>query len=65
LTNIEDLQAELEYLMAHPEDDSDEDLQRYATAASDAMQRYLEVVPPKELQEANELLKKQQQQQRA
>ena len=64
MTNIEDLQAELEYLMAHPEDDS-EDLQRYATAASDAMQRYLEVVPPKELQQANELLKKQQQQQRA
>ena len=61
LTNIEDLRAELDYLMAHPEE-SDEDLKGYAAAATNAMKRYIEVVPPSELKQANELLKQQQQQ---
>ena len=52
---MEDLQAELDYLMKHPEE-SDEDLRSYARNAANAMQRYLEVVPPNELRLANELL---------
>jgi len=55
LTNIEDLQAEFPYLIQHPEE-SDEDLRTYATNASNAMKRYLDVVPPNELKQANELL---------
>ena len=55
LTNIEDMRAELEYLSRH-RDESDEDLQRLATAAANAMQRYLAVVPPRELEQARALL---------
>jgi len=51
------MQAELQYLTSHPEE-SDGDLKTYATAASNAMQRYLEVVPPNELKQANELMAK-------
>ena len=57
LTNIEDMRAELEYLIKNP-DESDVDLKSLAASATNAMQRYLEVVPPNELQQAQELLVK-------
>ena len=57
LTNIEDMRAELEYLIKNP-DESDVDLKSLAASATNAMQRYLEVVPPNELQLAQELLVK-------
>jgi hypothetical protein len=59
LTNVEDLQAELDYLMAHPDESDDTDAKSYAASANAAMQRYLEVVPPNELKQAKELLMKQ------
>ena len=55
LTSIEDLRAELEFLIQNP-DESDGDAKSLAATASNAMQRYLEVVPPNELQQARELL---------
>ena len=57
LTDIEDMRAELEYLIKNP-DESDVDLKSLAASATNAMQRYLEVVPPNELQLAQELLVK-------
>lgn len=56
LTSIEDLQAELDYLIRTTEDESTEDFQGLIRTARTAMQRYLEVVPPKELQKAKEFL---------
>jgi hypothetical protein len=57
LTNIEDMRAELEYLIKNP-DESYTDLNSLAASATTAMQRYLAVVPPNELQQAQELLVK-------
>lgn len=56
LTNVEDLQAEIAYLLKN-RDESPEDAVSLAKNASQAMRRYLEVVPPSELREAKELLK--------
>lgn len=56
LTNVEALQAELDYLLAH-ENESTEDLISYASIANSAMQEYLTFVPPNELQMAKELRK--------
>ena len=54
MTNIESLQAELEYLLK--EDDDVEDLYLYSDIAVGAMKKYLAIVPPEELEEANKLL---------
>lgn len=58
LTNVEDLQAEIAYLLK-TRDESAEDAVSLANNAVQAMRRYLEVVPPSELREARELLKPQ------
>mmetsp|Transcript_26030 Transcript_26030/g.39406 ORF Transcript_26030/g.39406 Transcript_26030/m.39406 type:complete len:275 (+) Transcript_26030:83-907(+) len=54
LTNLESLQAELEYLLRPntPSDESPDDLRLYAHLARTAMDNYLAVVPPSELQKA-------------
>lgn len=54
LTNLESLQAELEYLLrpSTPSDESPDDLRQYARLARTAMDNYLAVVPPSELQKA-------------
>ena len=55
LSNVEDLRAELEYLIPRPEE-SDTDARTYAVAADTAMQRYLQqIVPPSELEIAQAL----------
>jgi hypothetical protein len=56
LTNVEDLQAEIAFLLNNKEE-SLEDAITLAKNACQAMRRYLEVVPPSELQEARELVK--------
>ena len=58
LTNVENLQAELDYLMkdSTPADESTEDLLEYAKTIKTAMDKYLSIVPPNELQKAKELL---------
>ena len=55
LTNVEDLRAELEYLLKSGETDV-EDLYSFADTALSAMKRYLAIVPPNELDEAKKLL---------
>jgi hypothetical protein len=67
LDNINDLRAELQYQILtrteknqsndHTEDDNDnddddDDVSRYAQAAYTAMQRYMEIIPPTEIQRA-------------
>jgi hypothetical protein len=56
LTNIENLRAELEYLIKTGEKDTD-DLFSYADVATTAMKKYLAIVPPNELQQAEQLLR--------
>ena len=56
LTNIENLRAELEYLIKSGETETD-DLFTYADVATSAMKKYLAIVPPNELQQAKEILK--------
>lgn len=55
LTNVEDLRAELEYLLKSGETDV-EDLYSFADIATGAMKKYLAIVPPAELEEARKLL---------
>jgi hypothetical protein len=55
LGNIESLQAEIDYLLGHPDEDTN-DLYEYARVATSIMQKYLELVPPKEMEKAKELL---------
>jgi hypothetical protein len=55
LSNVEALQAEIDYLLGHPEEDAN-DLYEYARVASSIMQKYLELVPPNEMLKAKELL---------
>jgi hypothetical protein len=55
LSNVENLRAELEYLLKSGEDDV-EDLYSYADIVTSAMKKYLAVVPPNELEEAQRLL---------
>lgn len=57
LTSIEDMVAELDYLIKNPTE-SPEDLQSMIRTACNAMQRYLAVVPPQELEQAQKLLSK-------
>lgn len=62
LTTVEDLQAELDYLIQSTgNDESAEDLQSLVRTVQSAMKRYLDVVPPRELQRAKELFVQQQQ----
>lgn len=55
LTNVENLRAELEYLIKSGERET-EDLYSYADIASGAMKKYLAIVPLNELQEAQRML---------
>lgn len=55
LTSIEDMQAELDYLIQTP-DESTEDLRNMIQTARDAMKRYLAVVPVSELEQAQRFL---------
>jgi hypothetical protein len=55
LGNIENLQAEVDYVLGHPDEDTN-DLYEYARVATSIMQKYLELVPPRELEKAKELL---------
>jgi 3'-phosphoadenosine 5'-phosphosulfate sulfotransferase len=69
LDNINNLRAELQYQIStrtetnqpndHSEDDNedndDDDVSRYAQAAYTAMQRYMEIIPPTEIQRAETL----------
>ena len=55
LSNIENMRAELEFLMKTGEDEVD-DLYSYADIVTSSMQRYLALVPPKEVEEANKIL---------
>lgn len=55
LTNVENLRAELEYLMKSGETDV-EDLYTFADIASSAMKKYLAIVPPNELEAAKKML---------
>jgi len=55
LTNMENLRAELEYLIKN-EDEIMDDLYTYADIVTSAMKKYLAQVPPNELKEAQKLL---------
>jgi hypothetical protein len=55
LTNVENLRAELEYLIKSGETLT-EDLYSYADTAAGAMKKYLAIVPRNELQEAQQIL---------
>lgn len=55
LTNIEYLQAEVNYLIQHPDEPAD-DLYAYSSGANTAMQKYLAVVPPEQLRLAKEII---------
>lgn len=58
LTNMENLRAELEYLIKSGENET-EDLYSYADICTSAMKKYLANVPPKELKEAQRILSEQ------
>lgn len=62
LTNIEALRAELDYLVKDstpPSEKSDTaDLLQYAKTASTTMDKYIELVPPNEMEKAKEFLAK-------
>ena len=66
LDNLDNLRAELQYQLQPSKsysgvvddtDDDDEEVRRLITAAYTAMQKYLEIIPPNELQSALELMK--------
>lgn len=56
LTNIENLRSELEYLLKNPSETDFEDLFSFADMCTNAMKRYLEIVPPQELEQARTFL---------
>lgn len=56
LTNIENLRSELEYLLKNPSETDFEDLFSFADRCTNAMKRYLEIVPPQELEQARMFL---------
>lgn len=62
LTNVEALKVELDYLLkdSTPESEKSDtaDLFEYANAATETMDKYLELVPPNELKAARDLLSK-------
>jgi hypothetical protein len=55
LTNVENLQAEIDYLVGHPDEDA-KDLYEYARVATTIMQKYLDLVPPNEMKKAKEIM---------
>lgn len=55
LTNLENLRAELEYLLKSGEDDM-QDLYLFADTCTSSMQNYIDQVPPTELKEAQRIL---------
>lgn len=55
LTNMENLRAELEYLLKS-EDSETEDLYSYSDIVNSAMAKYLAIVPPNELDDARRML---------
>ena len=59
LTNMENLRAELEYLIKSDENET-EDLYSYADICTSAMKKYLAIVPPNELKEAQKVLSSEQ-----
>jgi hypothetical protein len=64
LTSIQNLQVEVEYCLAHPDAaQQDNDVALYAAQASDSLERYLDLVPPRELDRARALLLASEQQQ--
>lgn len=58
LTNMENLRAELEFLIKTPEEENEsvEDLYTYTDIVTSAMKKYLAIVPPNELKVAQEAL---------
>ncbi len=57
LTNVEALRVEINYLLKDTSADEDSsDLVAYAKRAADAMQEYLDLVPPDQLKAAREIL---------
>ena len=57
LTSLQDLRAELEYVIRNQDDTGDDDdVPKYAQAALSAIRSYLDLVPPQELQTAQQLL---------
>jgi hypothetical protein len=61
LDNLDNLRAELQYQLQLQQPDTNhtddtEEVQQLITAAYTAMQKYLEIVPPNELQSARALL---------
>jgi hypothetical protein len=54
LTNLDDLQAEVDYLLKNP-DETLEDATKYASATTTAFKKYLTLVPPDELERAKRL----------
>ena len=55
LTNVEALTAELEYLIKDPAEGT-EDLFSYSDIVTSAMKKYLNLVPPRELEAAKKML---------
>ena len=55
LTNVENLTAELEYLIKDPSDGTD-DLYSYIEICTSAMSKYLDLVPPAELEASKKML---------
>ncbi len=56
LTNIENLRAELEYLIKTGKTAELDDLFSYADVVTSSMKRYLTIVPPNELTEAQRIM---------
>lgn len=56
LNNIQNLQAELDYLLTPTTTDGNEDLVLYAKACKTAMDKYLTLVPPNEMKQALEII---------
>jgi len=56
LTNVEDMRAEADFVLKHPEEGLDEML-ALSSATVSAMKKYLEVVPPSEISLARTMLK--------
>ena len=56
LTNIENLRAELEYVTKSGDEEDIEDLYKYSDSTVKAMKKYLALVPPKQMEEAMDIL---------
>ena len=56
LNNIQNLQAELDYLLVPTTTDDTEDLVLYVKACKTAMDKYLTLVPPNEMKQAMEIM---------